>query len=102
MSINPRQLAILQAVREQGSVKTEALAEQFGMTLQTTRRDIQRLTEAAMLERFHGGVRVVDSHHLAYVDLGSYWRGLDALCTWGGTFRSPDGCHFSVRYGGRA
>lgn len=70
MSINPRQLAILQAVREQGSVKTEALAEQFGMTLQTTRRDIQRLTEAAMLERFHGGVRVVDwsSRNMAYAE----------------------------------
>lgn len=70
MSINPRQLAILQAVREQGSVKTEALAEQFGLSLQTTRRDVQRLTEASMLERYHGGVRVVDSssRNMAYTE----------------------------------
>ena len=70
MAINPRQLAILQAVRAQGSVKTEALAEQFGITLQTTRRDIQRLTEAAMLERFHGGVRAMDSssRNIAYAE----------------------------------
>lgn len=61
MALNPRQLAILQAVREQGSIKTETLAEQFGITLQTARRDVQRLTEAAELERFHGGVRAVDS-----------------------------------------
>lgn len=61
MALNPRQLAILQSVREQGSVKTEELAEEFGITLQTARRDIQRLTEAAELERFHGGVRAVDS-----------------------------------------
>jgi DeoR/GlpR family transcriptional regulator of sugar metabolism len=61
MALNPRQLAILQSVKEQGSVKTEELAEEFGITLQTARRDIQRLTEAAELERFHGGVRAVDS-----------------------------------------
>ena len=61
MALNPRQIAILQSVREQGSVKTEELAEEFGITLQTARRDIQRLTEAAELERFHGGVRAVDS-----------------------------------------
>ena len=30
MALNPRQLAILQVVREQGSVKTEELAEEFG------------------------------------------------------------------------
>jgi DeoR family glycerol-3-phosphate regulon repressor len=61
MALNPRQLSILQAVRAQGNVKTETLAEQFGITLQTARRDVQRLTEAAQLERFHGGVRAVDS-----------------------------------------
>ena len=61
MALNPRQLSLLQAVREHGSVKTETLAEQLGIPLQTVRRDLQRLTEAAMLERFHGGVRVVDS-----------------------------------------
>ena len=61
MALNPRQLSLLQAVREHGSVKTETLAEQLGIPLQTVRRDLQRLTEAAMLERFHGGVRVADS-----------------------------------------
>ena len=34
MALNPRQIAILQSVREQGSVKTEELAEEFGITLQ--------------------------------------------------------------------
>ncbi len=61
MALNPRQVSLLQAVREHGSVKTETLAEQLGIPLQTVRRDLQRLTEAAMLERFHGGVRVADS-----------------------------------------
>ncbi|MEY4507379.1 MAG: Glycerol-3-phosphate regulon repressor [Pseudomonadota bacterium] len=61
MALNPRQLAMLQAVREHGSLKTEALAEQFHTTLQTVRRDISRLSEAGAIERFHGGVRVIDS-----------------------------------------
>lgn len=61
MALNPRQLALLKAVREHGSLKTEELAERFDTTLQTVRRDIQRLTDAGVLERFHGGVRVVDS-----------------------------------------
>ena len=62
MALNPRQLEMLQAVRENGAMKTEALAERFGTTLQTVRRDIQRLTDAGVLERFHGGVRVLDSY----------------------------------------
>lgn len=61
MALNPRQLAMLKAVREHGSLKTETLAEQFSTTLQTVRRDIQRMTDAGVLERFHGGVRSLDS-----------------------------------------
>ena len=61
MALNPRQLAVLQAVREHGALGTQALAERFGITLQTVRRDIQRLSEAGVLERFHGGVRGIDS-----------------------------------------
>jgi len=61
MSLNPRQLALLQYVRERGTLKTEALAGHFNTTLQTIRRDIQRLTDTGALERFHGGVRSVDS-----------------------------------------
>ncbi len=62
MSLNPRQLAMLAAVREHGSLRTEAVAERFDTTLQTVRRDVARLTEAGVLERFHGGVRAIDSH----------------------------------------
>jgi len=61
MALNPRQLAILNAVRRQGHLKTEDLAAQFGVTLQTARRDIQLLTQAGSLARFHGGVRAIDS-----------------------------------------
>lgn len=60
-SPNPRQLKLLDVVRVRGSVTVEELAEKLGVTLQTVRRDVQRLAEAGMLARFHGGVRVPSS-----------------------------------------
>ena len=43
---NPRQAGVLSTVRELGSVTVEALAERFGVTLQTVRRDVKLLAEA--------------------------------------------------------
>lgn len=39
----------------------EQLAEMLGVTLQTVRRDVQRLSETGSLARFHGGVRLPHS-----------------------------------------
>ena len=61
MDLNPRQSELIEAVRSQGPVSIEALAERFGVTLQTVRRDVQRLAEAGLLTRFHGGVRLPGS-----------------------------------------
>ena len=37
-----------------------------------------------------------------YAALGTYWKTLHPLCSWGGDFTTrPDGNHFSVSYGGR-
>ena len=58
MSTNPRQLALLEVMQSQGSVTVEFLAEKLGVTLQTVRRDVQRLADSGLLTRFHGGVRV--------------------------------------------
>ena len=58
MNSNPRQLKLLDLVRTQGSASVEELATTLGVTLQTVRRDVQRLAEAGLLTRFHGGVRV--------------------------------------------
>ncbi len=55
---NPRQAGVLSTVRELGATTVEALAERFGVTLQTVRRDIKLLAEAGLLARFHGGVRL--------------------------------------------
>jgi len=61
MSANPRQLQLLQSVQQQGSVTVERLAETLGVTLQTVRRDVQKLADEGLLTRFHGGVRVPSS-----------------------------------------
>lgn len=61
MTPNPRQLTLLSVVQAQGSVTVEQLAETLGVTLQTVRRDVQRLADEGLLARFHGGVRVPSS-----------------------------------------
>ncbi|MCB8748304.1 DeoR/GlpR family DNA-binding transcription regulator [Rhodoferax sp. U2-2l] len=61
MITNPRQLTLLSVVQTQGSVTVEQLADTLGVTLQTVRRDVQRLAEEGLLARFHGGVRLPNS-----------------------------------------
>ena len=68
MTPNPRQSLLLDEVRERGSATVEALADQFAVTLQTVRRDVKLLSDAGLLARFHGGVRVPSSttENIAY------------------------------------
>ncbi|MDP2370273.1 DeoR/GlpR family DNA-binding transcription regulator [Rhodoferax sp.] len=61
MNPNPRQLTLLSVVQAQGSVTVEELAEKLDVTLQTVRRDVQRLADEGLLKRFHGGVRTPGS-----------------------------------------
>jgi DeoR family transcriptional regulator, glycerol-3-phosphate regulon repressor len=61
MTPNPRQLSLLSIVHAQGSASVEELATQLGVTLQTVRRDIQKMADAGLLARFHGGVRTPSS-----------------------------------------
>jgi len=58
---NPRQIKLLDFVRTHGAASVEQLAEKLDVTLQTVRRDVQRLADAGLLARFHGGVRVPSS-----------------------------------------
>src|SRR5881392_1935131 len=68
MTPNPRQSLLLDEVRARGSVTVEALSDQFGVTLQTVRRDVKLLSDAGLLARFHGGVRLPSStvENIAY------------------------------------
>lgn len=61
VNTNPRQLQLLDEVRLRKSLSVEQLADLLGVTLQTVRRDVQRLAELGLVSRFHGGVRVPSS-----------------------------------------
>jgi DeoR family glycerol-3-phosphate regulon repressor len=61
MNPTPRQLNLIEEVRRLQTVSVETLADRFGVTLQTVRRDIRQLTDAGLLTRFHGGVRMPGS-----------------------------------------
>ena len=55
---NPRQAALLGAVRQSGSMELDEMVGQFGVTPQTLRRDLALLARAGLIDRFHGGARV--------------------------------------------
>lgn len=55
MSQSFRLPEILDIARRDGKVTVEHLAEHFGITHQTVRRDLTELAEAGRLERVHGG-----------------------------------------------
>lgn len=55
MSQTLRHPDILEIARREGRVTVEGLAERFGVTAQTIRRDLGELAEAGKLERVHGG-----------------------------------------------
>lgn len=55
MSQTYRHNLILDIARRDGKVTVDALAEHFGVTLQTIRRDLSDLADAGKLERIHGG-----------------------------------------------
>ncbi|WP_369134368.1 DeoR/GlpR family DNA-binding transcription regulator [Modestobacter sp. I12A-02662] len=63
-----RQQAIAVLVTQRGRLSVAAVAEQFGVTTETVRRDLAVLERARMLRRVHGGAVPVGA--LALVELG--------------------------------
>ncbi|MGJ8546373.1 MAG: DeoR/GlpR family DNA-binding transcription regulator [Sulfitobacter sp.] len=55
MSQTFRHPEILEIARREGKVTVDGLADHFGVTLQTIRRDLTDLADAGRLERVHGG-----------------------------------------------
>jgi len=55
MAENFRQREILDLARKDGKVTVEGLAAQYGVTVQTIRRDLADLAQAGRLARVHGG-----------------------------------------------
>jgi DeoR family fructose operon transcriptional repressor len=68
MYAEERQHAIATLVTERGRVAVTAVAEQFGVTTETVRRDLALLEQAGMLRRVHGGA--VPAGALTLVETG--------------------------------
>lgn len=64
-----RQDAIVRLAKAEGFVAVEALAQRFGVTPQTIRRDINALCAAGLLRRHHGGaVPLSSTANLGYAE----------------------------------
>ncbi len=59
--LTPRQQQIYELVREQGFLTVEHLAEQFAVTRQTIRKEVNELAARALVQRFHGGAGLPSS-----------------------------------------
>ncbi len=57
--VEDRQQNILKVIRQQKEAKVEDLAEMFGVSLMTVRRDLQYLEDAGLITRFYGGAAAV-------------------------------------------
>jgi DeoR family transcriptional regulator, glycerol-3-phosphate regulon repressor len=101
MTPNPRQVQLLEALRAQGSLTVEMLAERFGVTLQTVRRDVQRLAEAGLAVRFHGGVRTPGSttENIAYRQRQALQAEGKARIARAIAARVPQGCSLILNIG---
>ena len=101
MTPNPRQAQLLEEVQALGNVTVEALAEKLNVTLQTVRRDVQRMADAGLVARFHGGVRVISSttENIAYRQRqGLNAEGKAAIARMVAA-RIPDGCSLILNIG---
>ncbi len=54
-ALNPRQFEIVKIAQDEGRVNVEDLAERFGVTPQTIRKDLNELCDRNVLQRYHGG-----------------------------------------------
>ncbi|RZL56334.1 MAG: DeoR/GlpR transcriptional regulator [Variovorax sp.] len=101
MNSNPRQINLLETVRTRGSATVEQLAEMLGVTLQTVRRDVQRLADEGLLMRFHGGVRMPRSttENIAYQQRASLNADGKARIARAVAGRVPNDCSLILNIG---
>jgi DeoR family transcriptional regulator, glycerol-3-phosphate regulon repressor len=65
--VDDRYRQILTVVQQRGYVTNEELAKNFGVTVQTVRRDVNKLSDDGLLSRHHGGAGVASSvENIAY------------------------------------
>jgi DeoR family glycerol-3-phosphate regulon repressor len=98
---NPRQSGVLDLVRDRGSITVEELADRFGVTLQTVRRDVKLLSDAGLLARFHGGVRTPASttENIAYRQRQQLNEDAKRRIARAVARKVPDGCSLILNIG---
>jgi len=69
-AFSERQQQILSMTERFGFVTIESLAEEFGVSAQTVRRDIIALSDAGHLQRFHGGAGAIGASETLRLDHG--------------------------------
>lgn len=95
-----RQSDILELARQQGKVTVEGLAQQFGVTLQTIRRDLAELAEAGEIERVHGGARLPSGlTNIGYEDRRVLNSGAKAAIARRCAEAIPDDCSLFLNIG---
>jgi DeoR family transcriptional regulator, glycerol-3-phosphate regulon repressor len=101
MNPNPRQAELVEEVQRQGAMSVEALADRFGVTLQTVRRDVKLLAEAGLLARFHGGARVPRSttENIAYRQREQINQGAKRAIARAVAAAVPPGCSLILNIG---
>lgn len=69
VSVRQRHEEMIRMVRESGFATIQALADHFGITPQSVRRDINTLSAKGLLQRYHGGAGPsVSTENMDYVD----------------------------------
>ena len=63
MFLPPRQMEIVERAKRKGRVLVEELADEFDVTPQTVRKDLNELCEKRILTRIHGGALFPSSTH---------------------------------------
>ncbi|MDP3340025.1 DeoR/GlpR family DNA-binding transcription regulator [Frigidibacter sp.] len=57
MKPKARQAGIAEAIGQEGQMSVEALADRFGVSAETIRRDLAQLAEGGLVQKVHGGAK---------------------------------------------
>lgn len=100
MSQTFRHPEILEILRRAGKVSVDGLALQFGVTLQTIRRDLAELADAGRLKRVHGGaVLPSGTQNIGYEDRRNLHRAEKARMAQRCAQAIPDDCSVFLNIG---
>ncbi|PKN38619.1 MAG: DeoR family transcriptional regulator, partial [Deltaproteobacteria bacterium HGW-Deltaproteobacteria-20] len=69
VTVRQRHAEMIRMVRETGFATIQSLADHFGITPQSVRRDINTLNAKGLLQRYHGGAGpCLSTENLDYLD----------------------------------